>query len=133
VRDEITSLRGPDGSPSRPDVIGIPSRPAPTASHENLIAALERALREHRDDFGFNLALGQVERAIQHWRADNPAARPQPLLPLGRPSVLDGDVERLLALRAANPGSDCRLEFMRGTEASKPRARVRYRNADAKA
>jgi hypothetical protein len=128
VHSTINSLRRPGGSLCDPDV-GISSRSASAA----LIDALKRALHEHPDDLSLNLALGQVEQAIWRWRAENPEARPEAALPLGRPSVLDGDVERLLALRAANPGSGCRREFERWTGAGKQRARIRYRDANARA
>jgi hypothetical protein len=52
---------------------------------------------------------------------------------MGRPAVRDGDVELLLALFAANPGSDCGAEFAEavGRNLTKHRVRVRYREAAA--
>jgi hypothetical protein len=136
VRDDIPGSRRQSGSSSDQDGLGIPSRSARASSRDILIDKLEGAVRELKaagdrvgHDLLLNLALGQVERAIRRWRAENPSSR-YPSFPLGRPAVLDKDVEDLLALREANPGSDCRAEFEKGTSVGKQRARIRYRDAD---
>ena len=140
VRDDNSGSRGPDGSPRDPDGLGIPSRSAPASTREILIDGLERALREAKDDEDWaghellvNLALGQVEQAIKRWRAEDPSSRPQTFFPLGRPTVLEGDVQLLLDLRRARPGSDCRKEFtaaLLSRGLTKERARTRYRDAN---
>jgi hypothetical protein len=82
-------------------------------------------------EFLVNLALGQVERAIRRWRAKNPKSRFS-LLRLerrGRPPLLDGDVEDLRALRAADPDSDGQAKFKKQTGVGKQRARIRYQAA----
>ena len=78
------------------------------------------------------MAAMAVEGGIQSWRAETPLARP-PGPSLGRPPVVEGDAQTLLNLRAANPDSDCRVEFEKWTGASKQRARIRYQDADARA
>lgn len=65
-----------------------------------------------KPNFQQNLALGQVEQAIQRWRAENPSLRPPSFFPLGRPPLLEEDVQFLLDLRKAKPGFDCRNEFI---------------------
>jgi hypothetical protein len=132
VRDDHSRSSGPDG-------VGVPSRSAPASTREVLIEKLEHALRKLKADddktgFWANLALGQVEQAIQRWRAENPSSRPPSYFPLGRPPVIDGDVELLLDLRKANPQSDGWAEFA-GTfdrTLSKAWVRARYRAADRK-
>jgi hypothetical protein len=116
--DSFKASRGQDGSPSDQGGLGIPSRSAPASLREILIDKFERALRELkadgdglRSDFARNCALGQVEQAIQRWRAESPSSRPHAFFPLGRPPVLDEDLPLLRALRKAKPGADCRAEF----------------------
>ena len=142
VRGDKTSSRGPDGSPRGPDGLGIPSRPAPASTSKILVEKLELALRAATDDEDkvghgllLNLAIGQVEQAIQRWRAEDPSLRHPSFIPLGRPTVLEEDVQLLLDLRKAKPGSDCRKEFTaarlsRGL--TKGTSRTRYRDAVAK-
>jgi hypothetical protein len=132
--DDKSGSRGPDGSPCDPDGLGIPSRSAPASSRDLLIRHLKFALDASRDGekkgWWLNMALLAVEGAIQAWRAETPLVRP-PSPPLGRPPVVEGDAQTLLNLRAANPHSDCRVEFEKWTGASKQRARIRYQDADA--
>ena len=140
VRDDNSSSRGQGGSSSDPDGFGIPSRSAPASTSEILLDSLELALREFRADgngadFLRNAALGQVERAIKRWRAEDPASRSL-FGHRGRPpTVLEADVQLLLDLRKAKPGFNCRKDFTdmllrRGF--SKHRAGERYRAATAK-
>jgi hypothetical protein len=141
MRDDKSSSRGEDGSPSGPDGLGIPSRSAPASSspppgsREELISHLEFALRAFEDDenegWWLNMALLAVEGGIQAWRAETPLERP-PGPPLGRPKVVDDDAQKLLDLRAAKPGSNCRTDFERWTGAGQQRARIRYQDADAR-
>jgi hypothetical protein len=98
---------------------------------------LECALREVNSDrdsteLFLNLALGGVERAIRRWRAESPSSRPDLFVPLGRPTVLGGDVRLLRALRKADPGSDCRVEFAKaiGRKISKRQINARFLAAD---
>ncbi len=142
VPDDVSSSRGQDGSPSDQGGLGIPPRSAPASSspppgsREELISHLEFALRAFKADenegWWLNMALLAVEGGIQAWRAEHPQERP-PGPSLGRPKVLDGDVQTLLAMRAAEPGSDCRAGFKKWTGAGKQQARIRYRDADAEA
>ena len=131
--DDKSGSRGPDGSPCDPDGLGIPSRSAPASSRDLLIRHLKFALDAFTDGeekgWWLNMALLNVEGAIQAWRAETPLVRP-PGPPLGRPPVIEGDAQILLNLRAANPDSDCRVEFEKWTGANKQRARIRYQNAD---
>jgi len=136
VRDDKSSSRGRSGSCSDQDGLGIPSRSAPASTRDVLTAKVKDLLRELRaggdrvgDGLLVNLALGQVERAGRRWRAEDPKRRFSPLA-LGRPALLERDVEILLALRAANPGADCRAEFAQAIGARKQRARIRDRDAD---
>ena len=142
VPDDNSSSRGQSGSSSDPDGFGIPSRSAPASTDGILIDSLEQALRELRADgagiganFLRNAALGQVERAIKRWRAEDPASRSL-FGHRGRPpTVLEADVQLLLDLRKAKPGFNCRKDFTdmllrRGF--SKHRAGERYRAATAK-
>jgi hypothetical protein len=136
VRDDKTGSRGQDGSPSDPDGLGIPSRSAPASPREILIRHLEFALDAFRNDenegWWLNMALHALEGGMQAWRAETPLERP-PGPSLGRPTVVEGDAQVLLRLRAATPGSDCRTEFEKWTRAGKQRARIRYQDADAMA
>lgn len=134
VADDIPGSRGQGGSPSDQDGLGIPPRSAPASTREILISKLEHALDLFRDDeekaWWQNIALMDVEGAIQTWRAETrPERPPGPLR--GRPPVVDRDAQTLLDLRAANPGSDCREIFEKRTRAEKQQARIRYQNANA--
>ena len=136
MSDDKSASRGPGGSPSdRGGLVG-PQGSAPASSRETLIRHLEFALDAFRDDENegwlLNMALIAVEGGIQTWRAETPLERP-PGPSLGRPPVVDGDAQTLLDLRAADPGSDCRVEFEKTTGAGKQRARIRYQDADARA
>jgi hypothetical protein len=132
--DDDQSSRGQSGGSSGQDDVGIPSRSAPASSREELIGALERALgrfkKRDSHELFLNLALGGVERAIRRWRAEDRSSRWRSP-PVGRPLVLEGDVELVLALREANPGSDCKAEFAKaiGRKISKHRVRARFREA----
>jgi hypothetical protein len=141
MRDDKSGSRGPDGSPRGPDGLGIRSRSAPASASEILIEKLERALRELRaggdgpwPNLLRNLAFGQVEQAIQRWRAENPSSRPPTFFPLGRPAVIDRDVELLLDLCKANPRSDGWAEFAGTFDRTKSKGwiRARYRAASRK-
>lgn len=133
--DDNSSSRGPDGSPRGPDGLGIPSRSAPASSRETLIRHLEFALDAFRNAeekaWSQNIALMEVEGAIQTWREETWLERPPGPL-RGRPPVVDRDAQTLLDLRAANPGSDCREIFEKRTGAEKQQARIRYQNANAR-
>jgi hypothetical protein len=133
--DDKSGSRGPDGSPCDPDGLGIPSRSAPATSRETLIRRLGDALIAFRDDEEkagwLSMTLTAVEEAIHAWRSANPHVSALSLLP-GRPTVVEGDAQTLLDLRAANPGSDCRREFEKTTGADKQQARKRYKAADAR-
>ena len=91
------------------------------------------AFRDNENEGWFlNIAAMAVEGGIQTWRAETPLERP--LGPsLGRPPVVEGDAQTLLDLRAANPDSDCRVEFEKTTGVGNQRARIRYHDADARA
>ena len=108
--------------------------PPPRPSRETLIRRLEVALDASRDDEEkagwLNITLTAVEGAIQTWRSANPHVGALSLL-AGRPTVVEGDAQTLLDMRAVNPGSDCRREFERSTGVDKQQARIRYQNADA--
>jgi hypothetical protein len=134
MRDDKSGSRGPDGSPSGHDGVGIPSRPAPASTRESLIRHLEFAFDAFRNDenegWWLNMALHALEGGMQAWRAETPLERP-PGPSLGRPTVVEGDTQTLLNLRAANPYSDCRAQFEKWTGAGKQRARIRYQEADA--
>jgi hypothetical protein len=82
-------------------------------------------------EWWLNEALTGVETGIRRWRAESPS-RTAPRGAWGRPTVLDREVRILLALRAANPGSDCRVKFADaiGRGLGKHRIQVRYRQAD---
>ena len=136
VRDDKSGSRGQGGSPSDPGGPVGPQGSAPASSRESLIRHLEFALGAFRNDenegWWLNMSLYAVEGGIQAWRAEHPQERP--LGPsLGRPKVVDGDIQTLLAMRAAEPGSDCRAEFEKWTGAGKQQARIRYQDADAEA
>jgi hypothetical protein len=138
VRDDIPGSRGQSGSSSDQGGLGIPSRSAPAPTREILKATFKNALRELEadkdrvcDELWLNLAFGQVERVIRRWRAENPKSRFSPTR-LGRRPLLERDVELLRALRAANPGSDCRAEFDKAISVGKQQARIRYQVADKK-
>jgi hypothetical protein len=134
MSDDKSGSRGQGGSPS--DLGGLvgPQGSAPASSRENLIRRLEFALDLFRNDeekaWWQNIALMDVEGAIQTWRAETwPERPPGPLR--GRPPVVDRDAQTLLDLRAANPDSDCREIFEKRTGAEKQQARIRYQNANA--
>jgi hypothetical protein len=93
---------------------------------------LDAFRNDENEGWWLNMALHAIEGGIQAWRAETPLERP-PGPSLGRPKVVDGDAQTLLELRAANPGSDCRAEFVKWTGAGKQRARIRYQDADAMA
>jgi hypothetical protein len=136
MSDNTSGSRGQGGSPSDPGGLGGPRGSAPASSHESLIRHLEFALDAFRNDenegWWLNMALYAVEGGILAWRVEHPQERP--LGPsLGRPKVVDGDIQTLLAMRAAEPGSDCRAEFEKWTGAGKQQARIRYQDADAEA
>ena len=136
MADDKSASRGPGGSPS--DQGGLVGRQgsAPASSRETLIRHLEFALDAFRDNenegWFLNMAAMAVEGGIQTWRAETPLERP-PGPSLGRPPVVDRDAQTLLDLRAANPGSDCRVEFEKTTGVGNQRARIRYQDADARA
>jgi hypothetical protein len=138
VRSDIPSSRGQSGSSGDQDGLGIPSRSAPASATDVLIDKLESALRELKADgdrVGHellqSLALGQAEQAIRRWRAEKPS-RSRRIISLGRPTVLEGDVRLLRALREANPNSDCWVEFSGaiGRGFGKHWVRARYREAN---
>jgi hypothetical protein len=132
--DDKSGSRAPDGSPCDPDGLGIPSRSTPASTRETLIRRLGDALIAFRDDEEkagwLNMTLTAVEEAIQAWRSANPHVSALSRLP-GRPTVVEGDAETLLNLRAANPDSDCRRDFETLTGVEKQQARIRYQNANA--
>ena len=134
VGDDKSGSRGQGGSPSDPGGPVGPQGSAPASSREGLMRHLEFALDAFRNNenegWWLNMALLAVEGGSQAWRAEHPSERP-PGPSLGRPKVVDGDVQTLLEMRAAKPGSDCRAEFEKWTDAGKQRARIRYQDADA--
>ena len=141
MRDDIPSLRGQGGSPSDPGGLVGPQGSAPAPSpvstatpRETLIRCLKTALDTFMSDEGdrwfLNMALMAVEGGIHDWRAEAPLERSPGPSP-GRPSSVEGDAQTLLDLRAANPGSDCRVEFEKTTGVGNQRARIRYQAADA--
>jgi hypothetical protein len=142
MRDDIPGSRGPGCSPGDQGGLGIAPQSAPASSspppgsREELISHLEFALRAFKADenegWWLNMTLLAVEGGIQAWRAEHPQERPPGPSP-GRPKVVNGDVQTLLEMRAANPGADCRAEFEKWTGAGKQRARIRYQDADAEA
>ena len=76
VRDDKSGSRGPDGSPSDHDGVGIPSRSAPASTRESLIRHLEFAFDAFRNDenegWWLNMALHALEGGMQAWRAELP-------------------------------------------------------------
>jgi hypothetical protein len=136
MSDDTSGSRGQRGSHSDPGGPVGPQGSAPASSREILIRHLEFALDAFKNDENkgwlLNMTLLAVEGGIQAWRAEHPQERP-PAPSLGRPKVVDGDVQTLLEMRAANPGADCRAEFEKWTRAGKQRARIRYQDADAEA
>jgi hypothetical protein len=96
-----------------------------------------RVFENERFEWWLNEALGDIEQAAQRWRAEDPSRRPSGGR-RGRRKVINGDVQLLLKLRAANPDSDCRREFEaalclgeHGWPVSQPRAYIRYKAAAA--
>jgi hypothetical protein len=136
MSDDTSGSREQRGSSTGPGDPVSPQGSAPASSRESLIRHLEFALDAFRNDenkgWWLNMALHAVEGGIQAWRAETSLERP-PSPSLGRPKVVEGDAQTLLNLRAANPDSDCRVEFEKWTGASKQRARIRYQDADARA
>jgi hypothetical protein len=145
MRDDIPSSRGPGGSPSDPGGLvgpqGSAPAPPPSPSRETLIRHLKTALdtfmSDERDGWYLNMVLMQVEGGMQDWRAETPLERSPGPSP-GRPTLVEGDAQSLLDLRAANPRSDdrvdfddCRADFVKKIDVGKQRARVRYDAAAA--
>jgi integrase len=135
ARDKLGS-RGQSGSSSDQDGLGIPSRSAPASSRDILTDHLGFAFGTFKDNENegwlLNMALQAVEGGAKAWRAETRLERP-PGPSLGRPKVVDKDVQKLLEMRAAEPGSDCRTAFEKWTCAGKQAARIRYQKADAMA
>jgi hypothetical protein len=120
MSDDTSGSRGQRGSHSDPGGPVGPQGSAPASSREILIRHLEFALDAFKNDenegWWLNMTLLAVEGGIQAWRAEHPQERP-PAPSLGRPKVVDGDVQTLLELRATNPGADCRADPARGATA----------------
>jgi hypothetical protein len=87
-------------------------------------------MSDEGDRWFLNMALMAVEGGIHDWRAEAPLERPPGPSP-GRPTIVEGNAQTLLDLCAANPESDCRVEFEKTTGAGNQRARIRYQAADA--
>jgi hypothetical protein len=74
----------------------------------------------------------ELVRQLERLR-EQPQARPEPKpeRPLGRPSVIAGDLETLRRLRDEHPGSDCRAEFYATLPKGIKQRQVQQRYRDA--